>query len=333
MKFLPHLVVVSALVLLQTAPAGAQQAAQPLPETKVVLRISREFIHELTGKKFQRDQRIDRNAFGSVVEGNAHVDGTFDVVLQKSQHASDFDLLVNGEVLTQVAATSRPVQVHAHGLAAFAGRRRVVFDGNAFTGQAIDMDVAYRSHIDQICSFRGGLMGAVARGVARPAVRRNLPAADAQAGNEIRAQLIAAIEKETEHLLLTMNKVGPLLKEGEKMLREEKVLSAGSVQHYLAATEQHLYMSIGPPEQRIPQLPPLDVSKRGPIELWIAIKKASKEDLLNPVLEHWSLIKPFVLQRLALRSPELGKIVEQVQVESVEGWYVVTFAPKLLALR
>ena len=91
-------------------------------------------------------------------------------------------------------------------------------------------------------------------------------------------------------------------------------------------------MSIGPPEQRIPSLPRLDVSKRGPIELWIAIKKASKEDLLNPVLEHWNLIKPFVLERIALRSPELVKIVEHVQVESVEGWYVVTFAPKLLEL-
>jgi hypothetical protein len=49
-------------------------------------------------------------------------------------------------------------------------------------------------------------------------------------------------------------------------------------------------------------------------------------------LKHWDLIKPLVLQRIALRSPELGKIVEQVQVDSVAGWYVVTFAPKLLEL-
>jgi hypothetical protein len=329
MKFLPHLVASAAMHLLLVAPAGAQ----PLPETKVVLRISREFILELTGKQFKREQRIDKNALGAAVEGSAQVDGTFDVKLQKSDVAGDFDLMVNGEVLTQVVATSRPVRVYAHGAATFSGSRRVAFDGNAFTGQAIEINVAYHSNIDQICSVRGGLIGTLARNIASPTVRRNLPAADAQAGDEIRAQMTAAIEKETAQLLATMNKVGPLLKQGEKLLREEKVLSAASVQHYLAATEQHLYMSIGPPGERIPTLPALDVSKRGPIELWIAIKKANKEDFLNPVLEHWNLIKPFVLQRIARRSPELVKIIEHVQVESVEGWYVVTFAPKLLALQ
>jgi hypothetical protein len=332
MKFVPHIVVVSAMHLLQGGPADAQQPAKLLPETKVVLRISREFIHELSGKQFKRDEPIDKNALRAKVEGSAHVDGTFDVKLQKSDNASDFDLLVNGEVLTQVVASSRPIQVHAHGVAAFTGRRRIVFDGNAFTGRAIEMNVTYRSSIDQLRSFRGGLIGAFTRRIARPIVRRNLPEADRRAGNEIRTTLTTAMEKESDQLMVTMNKVGPLLTKGEEILREEKVLSVSSVQHYLAATEQHLYLSIGPPEQRIPKLPRLDVSQRGPIELWIAIKKASKEDLLHPVLQHWNLIKPFLLQRIALRSPELGKIIEQVQVESVEGWYVVTFAPKLLEL-
>ena len=129
-----------------------------------------------------------------------------------------------------------------------------------------------------------------------------------------------------------MNKFGPLLKKGEEILREEKMLSVASVHLYLAATEQHLYMSIGPPDQRIPKLPKLDLAKRGPIEMWIAIENPSRKDLLNPVLEHWKYVKPFVIQRINRRSPELGKIVEQVQVESVDGWYVVTFAPKLLEL-
>jgi hypothetical protein len=332
MKFASHLVVIFAMHLLQGVRAEAQQPARPLPETKVVLRISRKFIHELTGKQFKRNAPIDKNTLGATVEGSAKVDGTLDVKLHKSDNASAFDLLVNGEVVTQVVATSRAVQVHAHGVAVFTGRRRIVFDRNAFSGKAIEMNVTYRSSIDQICSFRGGAIGALARGIARPAVRRDLPDADRQAGDEIRTQLTDAIEKESDQLLVAMNKVGPLLKKGEEILREEKVLSARSVQHYLAATEHHLYMSIGPPNHRIPRLPRLDASQRGPIEMWIAINKASKANLLNPILEHWKLVKPFVLARIARSTPELVKIVEHVQVESVEGWYVVTFAPKLLDL-
>ncbi len=234
--------------------------------------------------------------------------------------------------MTQVVATSRLVQVYAHGAAPFNGRRRIVFDGNAFTGQVIEMNVTYHSSIDQLCSFRRGLIGALARNSARRTARRNLPETACQAGKEIRTRLTAAIEKDTDDLVMTMNKVGPLLTKGEKILRDEKVLSARSVQVYLAATEQHLYLSIGPPEHRIPRLPRLRVSQHGPIELWIAIKKTSKEDILNPVLEHWKLIKPFVVNRIAKRAPELVKIFEQVRVESVKGWYVVRFAPKLLEL-
>lgn len=315
-----------------TVQAKAQEPGKLLPETKLVLRISRDFIHELTGKQFKRDEPIAQNAMGATVNGSAHVDGAFDVKLQKSDSASELDLLVNGDVFTQVVATSRAVQVYAHGVARFIGRRHIAFDGNAFSGQPLEISVAYGSSVDQICSFRGGMIGALTRGIARPVLRRNLPEGDRQASNEIRTQLTAAIEKETDQLLVTMNTIGPLLKKGEEILHEEKVLSVSSTKHYLAATDQHLYMSIGPPEHRIPRLPSLAVSKRGPIEMWIAIEKPSKEDLLNPVLQHWDLVKPLVLQRIGLRSPDLVKIIEQVQVESVEGWYVVAFAPKLLEL-
>jgi hypothetical protein len=303
MKCLPRLVVISAIPLLLGVQAEALEQTKLLPETKVVLRISRQFIHELTGKQFNRDEPIAKNSFGVTVQGDAHVDGTFDVKLQKSASASDFDFLVKGEVLTQLAATSRNVQIHEHGVGGFSGRRRVVFDGNTFTGHALEMNATYCSSLDQVCSFRGGLIGSVTRGIAQRTARRNLPESDQEAENELRTRLTTAMGNETDQIIETMNKVGPLLKKGEEILREQKLLSVSSVQHYLAATEEHLYLSIGPPEHRIPSLPKLDIPKPGPIEMWIAIGKDS---------------------------PELAKIVEQVQVEVVEGWYVVTIAPKLL---
>jgi hypothetical protein len=330
MKFLSQLLFISAFSLLQGVQAEAQEPTKSLPKTKVVLRISRQFIHQLTGKQFKRDEPIDKNSIGTIVQGIAHAEGTFDVKLQKSASASDFDFLVKGEVLTQMVATSRRVQVHEHGVARFSGRQRVVFDGNAFTGQAIEMNAKYHSSLDQVCSFRGGLIGSVTRGIAVRTIRRSLPESDQEAENELRTRLTNAIGKETDEIIEAMNKFGPLLKKGEELLREEKVLSVRSVQQYLAATEEHLYLSIGPPEHRIPSLPKLDAHKGGPIEMWIAIEKASKDDLRNSVLHHWNIAKPFVLQRIGKDSPELAKIVEEIQVEVVEGWYVVTIAPQLV---
>ena len=329
MKILPHLVVISSIPLLQGGRAEAQEPTKPLPETKVVLRISREFIHELTGKQYKRDEPIAKYSFGTTVQGCAHVNGTFDVKLQTSA-SIDFDFLVKGEVSTHVVAARRLVQVHKHGVAGFNGRRRAVFDGNAFTGQAIEMDVAYHSGINQLCSFRDNLIGSLTRGIALRTARRNAPESEREAENEIRTRLTMALGNETDQILVTMNKVGPLIKKGEEILREQKLLSVSSVQHYLATTEEHLYLSIGPPEHRISTLPKLDMTKRGPIEMWIAIEKANKDDLRNSILQDWKIAKPFIVQRIGRNSPELAKTLEEIQVETVEGWYVVTIAPKLL---
>ena len=332
MRSVPHVLAICSVLLSQGLQAEAQQPPKALPETKVVLRISQKFIQEVTGKEFKRDAPIDKFAFGAHVKGTIRVGGTFDVKLHKSNNAADFDVFVNGEALTETVATSRAVQVYGHGAGAFNGRRRIAFDGGAFTGQVVEMNVTYHSNIDHLSSFRWGLIGALSRGIARPAARRILPEADWQAGKDIRTQLTSAIEKESDQLMVTINKVGPLLTKGEEILREQKVLSASSLQHYLAATEEHLYMSVGPPEHRIATLPRLDVSKLGPVELWIAIDKANRQDLFSPALEYWTFIKPFVLPRINRNSPELGKIIEQVHVISVDGWHVVTFAPKLLEL-
>jgi hypothetical protein len=312
--------------------AEAQESNKLLPETKVVLRISREFFREITGKQFERDEPIAKNSFGVLVQGVARAKGTFDVKLQKSSSAIDFDFLVKGEVSTQVVGTRGRVQVHGHGVAEFNGRRRVVFDGNAFTGQALEISATYRSSFDQACSVRRGLIGSLTRGIALRTARRNLPESNQEAENDLRSQLTIAIGKETDQILLTMNKVGPLLKKGEEILREQKVLSESSVQHYLATTEEDLYLSIGPPEHRIPILPKLDSTKRGPIEMWIAVENASQDGLRDSFLQDWSLAQPFILQLIGEDSPKLVNIVEQVQVQVavVEGWYVLTIAPKLL---
>lgn len=118
-------------------------------------------------------------------------------------------------------------------------------------------------------------------------------------------------------------KVKLIVKEAEELLREEKVLPTNGMHRYFAATEQHLCMSIGPLEHRIPKLPALDRAKPASVELWIA-----KGDQINLVVESWDVIKPSVFQRVARRSPELAKMLERLHVESVNGWYVATLAPK-----
>jgi hypothetical protein len=330
MNSIARTIALSAVLFLQQLPVEAQQPAPDLPETKVVLRISREFIHELTAKQVQRDVPIDMNSNGVAVTGTAHAEGTTDVKIQASDYACDFDLVLNGLVSTQLVATDRSVRIHLQGTAPFSARRRIVFADDAFTGHKVEVDTSYRSTIGAICSSRNGLIGEMVRTTATWRTRRVLPEEDLHAADEVRFRLSAAIEKETDELLTTLNRIGSIVKQGEEVLREEKLISARSVQHYLAATERSIYISIGPPEHRIAKLPRVSASERAPIELWVAIKKPGKKDAFSPILANWKLVKPLILPRIAKRSPETAKILDQVQVRTVEDWHVLTFAPSLL---
>jgi hypothetical protein len=330
MNFALNLVAAFTLLSPLSMQAEALQPPKELPETQVVLRISREFIHELTAKQFKRDVPIDLNSNGMAVSGMALAEGATDVKIQASDNACDFELVVEGMVITRLVAANRSVRIRLNGSAPFKARRRIVFADDAFSGQNVEVDTIYHSTVEGICSDRIGLIGTLARAAAHSKIQRTLPEADVQASEEVRTRLAEAIEKESDQMLATLNKIGAIVEQGEALLREEKLLSTRSVQHYLAATERNLYISIGPPEHRIAKLPRLSPSEREPIELWVAIKKPGKPDRFSPILANWKLVKPFILPRIAEHSAETAKILDQAQVKSVDGWHVVTFAPSLL---
>jgi hypothetical protein len=320
--------IVAAILIGQSIPVAAQPA-KPLPETKIVLRVSRGFIHQLTGVHFQRVEPISKNT----TTGNARVQGRFDVQLRPSAIESEFDLLIDGEVSTQVMTTRRPVEVHTHGSGPFNGHRRIVFDGNGFTGQPIELNVAHHSSVDAILSFRGGLRGALARRIALPAVRRSLPDGDRQTAADIRARLSKTLEEETDNLMAVINKIGPLMRKGEELLIEEELITKGNRHLYRSATKDHLVLSLGMADRRIAELPEREASKSAPLELWIAKREESKERRFEFFLKHWQLMAPLIDAQLARHDPELAKSLEgklhKVQMDSVAGWHVVTFAPEL----
>ena len=78
-------------------PAAAQEPAKPLPQTRIVLRVSGKFIQALVGARFQRDEPIDTNVGGVAVTGTANVAGKFYIDLDESKTECDFDVLGTGE--------------------------------------------------------------------------------------------------------------------------------------------------------------------------------------------------------------------------------------------
>ena len=337
MKPCLFLIIIAAAVAASLS-LDAQEPAKPLPETRIVLRVSRKFIQCLVGREFERDEPFNSNVGGVAVVGKAHVTGKLQVVLLESETESNFDVLASGTVLTQMTATTRPVKVMTHGTAPFNARRRIVNKADTFTAEAVTVEVRHHSTLDEICSSRRGLFGAATRKLAAPKVRRSLPDGDRKADDEIRQRLTQTLETESDKLAGALSEIPPMVEQAHALIIRELKLSPDGVKAYRAATKEHLLLSVGEPNQRLPALPTLAKDKAASIELWIGKSKdALKEERRKFVLENWRLIAPILLGQIQRRSPELTKdlgdplarLIEEVNLIEVGDWHVITLAPKI----
>jgi len=335
MKLSPCLAIGALLV--QSLFVAAQEPAKP--ETKVVLRVSRELIQKLAGARFTKDQPIASNANGANVTGSAHVEGDIDVRLRESETESDFDLILTGNVSTQLTAVRRPVIVCAHGDAPFNATRRVVLLNGKFTAEPVCISVANQFALDGIDSFRGGIGGALTRRVARPFVRRGLADGNLQADDEIRSEFTSALEEPTDRIVTALNCLEPTVadvRQKLEILADKKKLV---LVPYHKGTKNYLYLSVGVPGRVITKLPSLERKDRAPLELWIAkrhdlLGELALEFGLELLAAKWEKDAEKIGKRIIERHPELvpilgNEIKMEAHILTKDDWHVITLTPTI----
>jgi hypothetical protein len=135
-----------------------------------------------------------------------------------------------------------------------------------------------------------------------------------------------------------MNQIPPLVEQAHELIILENKPPPEKLHVYRAATKDHLLLSIGAPNRRIPDLPKLDKDKQAPLELWISVEKNElTEERRKAILANWRMIAPYLRDEIQRRSPELVqengdsliRLLEEVQIHEMPGWHVITFAPKI----
>ena len=331
------------LILTATGTRAEPPAEAPEGGARVVLRISRAFLADLTRQQFEQDQPIRTTADGATVVGCARVAGGFRVKLYASETASEFDLLVDGAVATRVEVTRKPVRVLLNGSAPFHASRRVAFDGTTFTPRPTCVGACYRSCLDAICTLRNGPAAPLVRRLARPVVLRSLPDADQKAGQDVRAQIGNEVTQKTDHVIEILNEVLAIREGVHEFLRRQGV----PVDRYrvtAAATEESLLAGFGFPAGESPRPPAAAGPPRARVEIWVRHRLGPllrmKLALAGPTLEkQWAeRLKPKIRERIAQHSPELATVVDEatheIQLNPIPeepDWHVIRFSKRVRA--
>ncbi|QVL33755.1 hypothetical protein KIH39_07565 [Telmatocola sphagniphila] len=313
--------IVSLVTLLLTPfPSSAQDPAEDTKKTRIVFRISKEFIRKYQTPVIEDTSPVDMCLFGSHVTGTAHTTGRTSVKLDTNEKDAVFITRFQGSTDSQQVATRRPVAVHSTSKTAFEAQRMIHFDGVRFSADAPTIEATATSVIGDVETPR--LFRSVIRRMASREIDRTKPAGDEIGLQEVKTKVLASFDTETTQLVNQLNKIVPY----EKAISIVAPKTQGWINH-LGTTQNYLLLSPGPKEAEIAVLPKEAKQMRAPLELWV--KGQPSGERIRLLLESFTATeRAFDLFRAA-RTGETKK-VEGIKFTAVGDWWVLKIGEDLL---
>ena len=247
LKLLPCSAILSLLWIGGSSQADEQPA--PAKETRIVLRISKEFIRRHAPPAITEVSPINRCMFGAHVTGQSNTSGQIQIEMVPHDRDAVFTLRFSGTTTTKTVATRNPVEVYESGKTVFEAQRKITFNGLRFSEGPITIKTSYSSSFDGLATPRG-LRGLIARKVAIARVARTQPQSDAIGLQDTTNQVVAGFNKATEELLKDLNKMVPIDQTINLFIPKTKDWI-----YHLGSTKDYIFASPGPKDAKIPVLP------------------------------------------------------------------------------
>jgi len=283
-------------------------------QTKIVLRISKEFVRRHAPPAVEHVAPINRNLFGSRVTGTAITRGRPSLTMDTDHSKAVFTLHFKGTTTTRTVASKHPVKAYNTGVATFDVHRPIHFDGMQFTDGPETIEATYSSKLEGL-STPPGLRGRIVRKFALPQIEAMKPKADAIALADTKSDVLEAFGKHSDELVSDLNRRMPW-KQTLALLMPQQTQWDG----HFASTKDWILASPGPIDATIPELPPEAADALAPIELWVHGKPG--EASAAKVVAAWSAVHFGLDQFRAPASPDAAK-VQDIVPTMVGDWWVI----------
>jgi hypothetical protein len=297
------------------ANCSADESTEP-DKTRIVLRISREFIRQHTQPAIDESSPIDKFLFGANVTGWSRTTGTTRVEMDMNDEDAYFIFHFDGVTINQSVARHKPVAVYSTSRVEFQSQRRIRFDGLRFLVEPVTIQATSSSTIDGV-ETPGGLRGRIAQRRAWQQIEQNKPEGDAISLADTRALVLTSFNRESDRVVKGLNGVVPW----EQTIA---LFTPGGAKDWvtrLKTTKEYLLASPGPKDSDIPELPKAFLQMQAPIELWLRGNPAGEP--ARRLLEKWNMAKGGFNRLTALVSSEPAK-VDGVKFSAVGDWWVLT---------
>ena len=283
-------------------------------ETKIVLRVSKEFVRKHAPPPVEHVAPVNKCLFGSRVTGTAITRGRPSLTMDTDHSRPVFTLHFKGTTTTHTVAVKHPVKAHSTGVAVFDVHRPIHFDGTQFTDGPESIEATYSSRLDGL-STPPGLRGRIVRRFATPQIEAMKPKADAIALADTKATVLAEFGRHSDELVSDLNARLPW-KQTMALLLPQQTKWEG----HFASTKDWILASPGPHEATMPELPEEAATAQAPIELWVHGKPG--DGTAAKVVAIWSAVH-FGLDPFRGPAAQAAKKLKDVEPAIVGDWWVI----------
>lgn len=317
-----------AVCALAVSPLWGQQAdasagSESHPNHVVVVRIS-EKVFRRAGRPVDRLSPVCRTILGTQVQGHSRTVGQVHVDLQEQDNGGSFVLRFAGATRSRTVGVNGPAVIHCDSEARFHCAKRIVFDvrQGGFRAGETAINCWTSSHIRDIGSTRGGLVGRIVERVAWNRALASQPQADAISNEMTKREITQQFDAVVDQRLAELNQsevpqlVLALL--GGAIAAEPSVSSTSRYLQFAFRREGTAPEPIHLPEEKAPE---------SPIEVWMHASLINDElpeqlkryesllRVVTPLTEGATLSR--VLERTRNENPP------QIQVTIADGWFVL----------
>ena len=290
-------------------------------ETKIVLRISKEFVRQHAPPAVEHVAPVNRCLFGSRVTGTAYTKGRPVLTMDTDHSKPVFTLHFKGTTTTKTVASKHPVKAYSTGVAQFDVHRQIRFDGIQFSEGPESIEATYSCRLDCVAT-PPGLRGRIVRRFAMPQIEEMKPKADAIALAETKATVLDAFGKHTDELVSDLNSRLPW-KQTVALLMPQDTPWTGQ----FASTKDWILASPGTNDSGILQLPEEEAKLGAPIELWIHGKLG--DGTAAKVVAIWSAVH-FGLDKFRDAAPPGAAKLDDIKPAVVGDWWVLRVGADLV---
>ena len=290
-------------------------------ETKIVLRISKDFIRQHAPPAVEHVAPVNKCLFGSRVTGTAYTRGRPALTIDTDHSRPVFTLHFKGTTTTKTVASKHPVKAFSTGVAQFDVHRQIRFDGMQFSEGPESIEATYSSMLDCVAT-PPGLRGRIVRKFAMPQIEAMKPKADAIALADTKATVLEAFSKHTDELVSDLNSRLPW-KQTVALLMPQDTQWTG----HFASTKDWILASPGPSDAGIPDLPPDESKVQTPIEIWVHGKPG--DGTAAKVVAIWNAVH-FGLDKFRDAAPQKAVKLEDIKPSMIGDWWVLQVGADLV---